>query len=174
MSAPNALAEFVKQLSEEVPPALVEAIQLCAEARSQVHSGEYGDDPEAIHQLLVKNRRQIERMEELVGNLVLLKSRTQQAVNARKAAYDDAYIQAVKKPTIGFGGDYQSAKEKDALFNSSCVEETMSLRKAEKTHGDVFSAWDYCRGLLYGAQANQSDLTTRMKLMSMAYGLEKG
>lgn len=173
MSASNELAEFVAKLSEEVPHALIEAIHQVADSRNLVTSGEYGDDHETIHSMLVKNRRQIERMEEIVGNLVLLRARTQQAVNARKAAYDDAYMEAANKPSIGFG-DYQSAKEKDAHFNASCVEESMSLRKAERTHSDVSSAHEYCRIMLRGAEGNQRDLELRMRLMSVANVLERG
>ena len=166
------LAEYVKQLSGELPPALINAVTDCADARRGITSGDIGDDPETLHRLLVQNRRQIERIEEIVGNLVILKSRTEQAVAARKGAFQDAYNTAMSKPTVGFGSDYQSAKEKDSIAAAASVDESMNLRKAEKTHRDVYSAWDYCRGVLQGARDCQRDLDFRMRAFSLQGRLE--
>lgn len=166
------LAEYVKQLSSELPPALMQAVLDVADARRGISSGDIGDDPETLHNLLVLNRRQIERIEEVVGHLVILKSRTEQAVAARKGAYTDAYNTAMNKPSVGFGSDYQSAKEKDSIAAAGAVEEAMVLRKAEKTHRDVYSAWDYCRGVLQGARDCQRDLDFRMRAFSLQGRLE--
>jgi hypothetical protein len=166
------LAEFVKQLSSELPPALVQAVQDCADARRGISSGDIGDDPETLHNLLVMNRRQIERIEEIVGQLVILKSRTEQTVATRKGLYIDAYNRAMTKPSVGFGSDYQGAKEKDAIAASGAVEEAMDLRKAEKTHRDIYSAWEYCKGVLQGARDCQRDLDFRMRAFSLQGRLE--
>jgi hypothetical protein len=164
--------KILDSMSGEVPGVLIQAVKDAAEARSQVQSGELSDDPVTIHERLLYNRQQIERLEDLTSKFVLLKSRTAQSVAKAKGAYDDAYTAAATKPSIGFA-DFSSAKEKDAYFAAACVTEAIALRKAEALHRDVDSAWDYCRILLRGAEGAQRDLELRMRLISLTSSLER-
>lgn len=127
---------------------------------------------ETLHETLVVNRGMIERLESLTATLGFWKTRTAQAVAARKAEYDDAYMQAATKKNVGFS-DYASAKEKDAHFALGTIEQTMKLRKAEATHRDVDAAWDYCRILLRGAEGVQRDMELRIRLISLRSQLER-
>jgi hypothetical protein len=102
---------------------------------------------EEMHQQLVINRAMIERLEYVTSSLGFMRTRTEQAVATAKAEYDDAYMRAATKKTVGFA-DYASAKEKDAHFALGTVDETLRLRKLEANHRDVTAAWDYCRTLL--------------------------
>lgn len=160
------LSEILESLSDGVAPAILSALEEATEARALVRPGAEEDGVQDLHSQLLTNRRNIERLEYLTAQFVLLKSRTSQAVAARKGAYDDAYMKAATKPSVGFG-DFATAREKDAVFNLSAMDETWQLRKAESMHRDVDSGWDYCRILLRGAEGVQRDLETRIRLMSM-------
>lgn len=168
----NTLPELLSKLSKDVPEPLMKACEDATEARDLVKPGSIEDGVDDLHEQLLTNRVNIERMESLVASLTLLKSRTQQAVSARRGAYDDKYVQVATKPQVGFA-DYTSAKEKDAHFNAQVMEETWELRKAERLHRDADSAWDYCRLLLRGAEGVQRDLETRIRLITLRTQLER-
>lgn len=168
----NSLPDLLKALSKDVPPTIIEACEDATRARELVKPGSVEDGPDDLHEQLLGNRVQIERMEYLVASLTLLKSRSQQSVAASRAAYDDAYAKSATKPSVGFT-DYTTAKEKDAHHNLSAMAELVNLRTAEKTHRDVDSAWDYCRILLRGAEGVQRDLETRIRLITLRSSLER-
>lgn len=168
----KALASILDDLSEEISPTLIEVLKEATRARENVTQGEESAGLPDIHTHLVRNRSMIEFLENATARLTLLKSRTAKAVATRKGAYDDAYMKAATKPSVGFA-DYASAKEKDAHYNLSTIEETMALRKAEAMHRDVESAWDYCRQLLRGAEGVQRDLETRIRLITLTSSLER-
>lgn len=168
------LAEILEGLSSDVNPAVMTALRDATESREMVRPGDTEDSLYDIHNQLVNNRRAIERLEYLTSTLALLKSRTAQAVAARRGAYDDAYMKAATKPSVaGFGNDFTTAKEKDAAFNLAAMDEQLALRKAEAAHRDVESAWDYCRVLLRGAEGVQNDLSTRLRIITLTSQLER-
>lgn len=164
------LEAFVAELSEDVPPQLIEAVKDAAQCRSQVYGGDESASLEEIHGHLIRNRSQIERLEYLTTTLALLRSRTTNIVATRRASYDDAYNKAATKPSIGFN-EYTSAKEKDATANVAATGELFAFRKAEKLHRDVDSAWDFCRVLLRGAESAQRDIETRIRLITLTTSL---
>lgn len=170
------LADIVDKLTEQLHPQLIKAVQGASEARAA--AGQYAKDasvvdgPEELHEALIGSRAQIERLEYYVSQLVLLKAKTAQAVADRRGEYDDAYMKAATAKSVGFA-DYASAKEKDANFNLHTISETMKLRKAEKVHRDVDSAWDYCRILLRGAEGVHRDLEIRIRLISLSGQLDR-
>lgn len=167
------LQGILAKLSTEVAPQIINTLQEATEIRNNVVAGEdVNEDPVVLHNYLLHNRAQIERLENLTAHLVLLKSRTAQLTANKRAAYDDAYMKAATKPSVGFA-DYATAKEKDAHFNLETVDETIQLRKAESLHRDVDSAWDYCRILLRGAEQTQRDIELRIRLISLTSSLEK-
>lgn len=168
----STLAEILSALSVKVVPALLTVVKEAEEARSLVRTGEIEDDPYSLHHQLLYNRKQIERLEYLTSQMVLMKSRAEQQVASARAAYDDAYQKAATKPSVGFSGDYSTAKEKDAYYNLSTVDETIRLRQTEALHRDSYSAWDYCRILLRGAEGVQRDLDQRIRLLTMQGRLE--
>lgn len=168
----SSLPDFLAEFSKDVPEVLKQTVLDAAECRAAIQTGVSEDDPVEFHTYLVKNRSLIERLEYLTSSLVLLKSRTDQAVQHRKGEYDDAYMKAASKPKVGFD-DYTSAKEKDAQFNAAATEELYALRKAEAMHRDVYAAWDYCRILLRGAEGAQRDLETRIRLITLTSQLER-
>ena len=168
----SALTTILNALSTEVSPKIISVLEEAHETRSKVKSGVVSDSPMDLHDQLLHNRQQIERLEFLTSELVLLKSRTVQEVQNRKGLYDDAYTAAATKPSIGFA-DFASAKEKDAHFALGAMDEQINLRKAEKLHRDVDSAWDYTRILLRGAEGVQRDLELRIRLISLTSSLEK-
>lgn len=167
------LENTIAEVTKGVAPGLMEAIHQARDARDAVQSEhESGDHIEGIHAQLLINRANIERLEYLTSSLGLIKARTEQAVAQRKAEYDDAYMHAATKKSVGFS-DYASAKEKDAHFSLGTVEQTIRLRKVESAHRDVVAAWDYCRSLLRGAEAVQRDVELRIRLISLRSNLER-
>lgn len=166
------VSKILESLSSKVAPAIIHALKDASHARDMVIGGETDDGPAELHEQLLHNRRQIERLEHLTSQFVLLKSRAAQQVAAAQGAYDDAYMAAATKKSIGFG-DYTSAKEKDAHFNLATVEETITLRRTLALHRDVESAWDFCRILLRGAEGVQRDLELRLRMISLTNSLER-
>lgn len=172
MSDLQNLENALEALTKDLPVALVEALHEARSCRDSVRSTKPEDDISALHEQLVVNRAMIERLEYLTSSLGLMKSRTEAAVAQRKAEYDDAYVAAATKKTVGFS-DYASAKEKDAHAALGTVNETINLRKAEATHGNVTAAYYYCRELLHGAQGCQRDMETGIRLISLRSQLER-
>lgn len=166
------LSALTSKVTEGMPDVLVRVLHEASDIRSLVKPGNAEDGPSEIHNQLLYNRAQIERLEFLTSRLVVLKSRTAQMVAKARNAYDDAYMKAATSPKIGFA-DYSSAKEKDAHFNANTIAETMELRKAEATHRDIDATWDMCRMLLRGAEGVQRDLELRMRLITLAGQLDR-
>jgi hypothetical protein len=155
-----------------VSQTLIESMQIARAARDDVRAAKADDGMDEMHQQLVVNRAMIERLEYVTSSLGFMKTRTEQAVAQRRAEYDDAYMAAATKKSVGFA-DYASAKEKDAHFALGTVQETLNLRKAEATHRDVTAAWDYCRTLLRGAEGVQRDMELRIRLINLRSQLER-
>lgn len=166
------LEKALATLQATFPPLLVDLVQQARAARDDVRAAKADDGMEELHQQLVVNRAMIERLEYLTSSLGLMKSRSEQWVSSAKAEYEDAYMRAATKPTVGFS-DYATAKEKDAHFALGTIEQTMALRKAENNHRDVVAAWDYCRILLRGAEGVQRDMEMRIRLISLRSQLER-
>lgn len=168
----DGVSQILETLSSAVAPALISALEEASQARNLVKGGEATDGPSDLHDQLLHNRRQIERLEHLTGQFLLLKARSAQQVASRKGAYDDAYMAAATKKAVGFT-DYTSAKEKDAHYNLATLAETLELRKANALYRDVESAWDFCRILLRGAEGVQRDLELRLRIISLNSSLER-
>jgi len=167
------VSKILESLSSKVAPAIIEALEQASNARNLVKAGSTDDGPADIHDQLVSNRKQIERLEHLTSTFVLLKSRAAQQVAAAKGKYEDAYMGAATKPSLGFNNEYVTAKEKDAHYNLSTVAETLELRRAEALYRDVESAHEFCRLMLRGAEGVQRDAELRMRLMSLTSAMEK-
>ncbi len=171
-----ALADLVDQLTEQMHGQLVKAIQQASEARAActelVRNAQIEDGPDELHQTILTTRAQIERLEYLTSQLVLLKAKSAQAVADRKAQLEDAYMKAATSKTVGFS-DYASAKAQDAAHATKTIAETLALRKVERTHRDVDSAWDYCRALLRGAEGVHRDLEIRIRLITLSGQLDR-
>lgn len=163
---------ILSTLNSEVAPQLIKSLSEISEIRKSVHAGSMEDTPVDLHTQLVFNRAAIERLEVLVGQLTLLKARTDDILSKRKAAYDDAYMKAATKPSLSLG-DFSTAKEKDAHFNLAATEEMFAMRKAEAFHRDVYAAWDFARIYLRGAEQTQRDIDTRIRLITITHSLER-
>lgn len=164
--------KILSSLNTEVAPQIIETLGEVSEIRKSIHAGSLDDDPSDLHEQLLFNRASIERLEVIVGNLLLLKARTENILASRQAAYDDAYMKAATKPSMALG-DFSTAKEKDATFNLSATEEMFALRKASAFHRDVYSAWDFSRINLRGAEATQKDIEVRIRLITLNSALER-
>lgn len=166
------LPALLNTLSEGVNPTLIKACTDVSHARSMVMSGDHSDSLDEIHTNLVNNRHQIERIEEITATLLLLRSRTAQALAAKKAVYEDAYASSMTKRRPSFA-EFTSAKEKDANAAAETVAEALEMRKAEKVHRDVESAHEFCRVLLRGAEGTHRDLELRIRIISLSSSLDK-
>lgn len=167
------LFKVLESLSTQVAEPIIKTLHEVTELRTSMSGGTVEDSPVELHRQLLENRWRIEQIEMKTATLTLLKSRTSQAVADAKNAYTDAYQAAATKSTVSFASDYATAKEKDAHYNLSTLEETMVLRAQEKQHRDIESAWEYCRALLRGAEALQHDLSLRVRLITLSSSLER-
>lgn len=167
------LTKILESLSTQVAEPIIKVLRDVTELRQAMHGGTEEDSPHDLHRQLLENRWRIEQIEMKAATLTLLKSRTAQALADAKNAYADAYQAAATKKAVGFGSEYATAKEKDAHYNLSTLEETMMLRAQERQHRDVESAWEYCRMLLRGAEAMQQDLSLRVRLITLSSSLER-
>ncbi len=168
----EAVEKMLSTLSSGVAPQIVSVLERITEVRTAVKAGTMEDTPVDLHTQLVFNRSQIEQMEVVVAQLTLLKARSENILAEKKGEYDDAYSQAAAKPSFSLG-EFASAKEKDAHYSLAATTELFAVRKAEAFHRDVYSAWDYARSLLRGAEATQRDIDTRIRLITLQSNLER-
>lgn len=160
------IEDLLTALSQDLTPTCAVVIKEARSVRDEVSVGEASDAVPDLHDRLLVNRAQIERLEYLTAQMLLARARTQQAVTDAKAEVDDAVMQTATKPSFKIG-EYASAKEKEAHYALGSVEQTMRLRKAERLHRDVDSTWDYCRVLLRGAEQVQRDLESRIRIITI-------
>lgn len=163
----ESLGKMLDALCADLTPTCTKVLGEITALRELVHVGETHDTVPDLHEQLLHNRAQIDIMEALTARMLLTRSRTQQAVSDAKGAVDDAMMNTATKPSARLG-EFASAKEKEAHYMLGAVDQTMTLRKAERLHRDVDSTWDYCRVLLRGAEQVQRDLETRMRMLSVA------
>lgn len=162
----ESLERLFVALSVDLTPTCAQVLYEARAARELVHAGDPHDAVPELHEQLLHNRSRIDYLESLTSRMLLVRSRSQQAVSDAKAAVDDAVMNTAAKPSSRLG-EYASAKEKEVHFALGAVEQTMTLRKAERLHRDVDSTWDYCRVLLRGAEQVQRDLEIRLRMLSV-------
>lgn len=166
------LSELLVKLDAESQEAVVKALRAAKTAREHCEVGQEGDGPEELHKRLLLARANIDRLEHIAAELGRLKAKSQQAVADCRDEYDQAFADSATDKTVGFS-DYATAKEKEAHHDLKAMKQKMAMRKAERRHRDIDSAWEYVRLMHRGAEGVRKDLDTRIRLITLAGQLDR-
>jgi hypothetical protein len=104
--------------------------------------GEFSDGEIAQHTYdrLVMMTRALSRMEKIVADIGLVRSRVKIAVDEAQNAYDDRWREVMQSTRIG---EYTSAQERNATYTASSVQQLLALRRAQRMYADIQELYDY-------------------------------
>ena len=140
----------------------IEAAQL----RSTLHPGEVTDSPQEIHGQVLTAQSVVDRIEEFVGLLTMMKADTAEFVIAAQDELDAAMADVVNNPA-NRRNEYETAVEKNVKIKAATLNEQVKLRQAEKKDRDVGKVLEYMKTLHWGARGVLRTLELRVKLISM-------
>lgn len=163
------LADILKQAWQDVSPSLKAYKQEVDDLRAA--PGEVVEDEtiQTLHARLIESRRSQDRLEAIVADLGLVKSRCKTALAEAQAAYDDAWREKMLSTRIG---EYTSAQERNATYAAAALKELMVLRKTQKMLTEVEEMYDYALFKYRGLDSSRRDVETRMRLLNIEGMLE--
>lgn len=141
------------------------------ELRYEIGPGHQGETLLEIHAKLIVARGNLDRLEEILVNIIRLNGKLKQAVADAKGKLDDAWDKAANGKNIGFSFDGPAPRERYAEYNLRTVHETVEARQAEKVQRQVDTALDVVRTWHRGLDSARRDLETRIRLISLESSL---
>lgn len=163
-------------MSEELRTALSTMMAEALDLRLGVKLPAAGSGLIEIEQSLLDVRRRQDRIEELLGNAIRAKARCHRAANHATAAAHDAFdqaLQAARSGPVMRGGEYVSAKERQAEANLATMSARIAQRNAEDLHMVCEEAVDLLRLTWRGIDGARQDLLTLIRSAAFESHLER-
>lgn len=135
------ISETFSTLWDELVPTLKEYRREAEEVRTTISESYVSG---------VESRVALDRLETIVADLGLIRSRCRIVVSENEDAYEDAWRSTMHKTRIG---EYTSAKERDATYTTGAVEQLIALRRAKRMLADVDEVYEYCLIKYRGAKS---------------------
>jgi len=154
------------EVASNLKPYRVEADELRA-APGEVDIDEHVS---GLHERLIRSRRAQDRMETLLAELGLIKSRVKMAVVEAQNSYDDQWRNVMERTRIG---EYTSAKERDSTYAAGSIEQLIKLRKAQRMLAEVEEVFDYVQLRFRGLDTARREIELRIRIISLESSLER-
>lgn len=122
------------------------------------------ETPQALHERVTLSRRMQDRLEAIVADLGMVRSRCKLAVTEAQDAYDDKWRMAMLKSRTG---EYASAQEKNATYAASAIDELVALRKAKRMLAEVEEVYDYALFKFKGLDGSRRDTESVLRMVSV-------
>lgn len=158
--AGSSLYDRFQQLWSELDPALKAYRTEATELRDAPGEVTHGESLQQLHDRLVNTRRSLDRLEGIIADVGLVKSKCKQMVDDLQETYDQAWIAVMQRTRIG---EYTSAKERDATYTAGALEERVRLRRGQRILDDINSIHEFCLTKFRGLTASQRDTETRLR-----------
>jgi hypothetical protein len=162
----NKFAAFWEDMDETLKQWRNEAVEL----RESIPAPSVSDNIHSLHEQIVAARRAQDRLESIVGDLGLLRSRLRKLVAELQAEFDDKFAQNVINDRVG---EYSSAKAQDARYSAGALVELRNLRKAKKMLLDVEDVYDYVNLRFRGTDSARRDIDSRIRIINLESQLER-
>jgi hypothetical protein len=156
----------------DISPRLLKWVSECTTIRRALDKPDLGDGPHALHKQLLQARRALDRIEEVLTQLVALKARSRAGMLAAKWELESAESKAYNSRKIGFG-EFTTGREKEAWVYSQTVVEKLTLNRLMLLDEEVTATLDIVRTLHRGADSVRRDADTRLRLMTFERSLER-
>ena len=169
-SPTSGLSDSFKQLWADIDPALLNYREEAKALRASVEPPSESDSLDTIHARMVGSRRALDRMEAILAELGLIRSRLRQLVAELQESYDEAWRKAFDSTRVG---EYMSAKEKDAQYALKSLDQLASLRKGEKWLNQAEEVYDYVNLKYRGLLSAHRDYETRIRIITLPGGFER-
>lgn len=154
------LAQILEKLSEHITTAY--------EIRRTVSDHDMPDDPEGLYEWLKRVRAAQDRVEFLLADVLLIRSRVERLKGLTAAEVEDAEI-----ANTGRANDYTSARDRGIEINTK----TLTQRKAHRTTTDAMieaqAAVEIVRTYHRGIDGTRRDIDTRLRAITVISSLER-
>lgn len=156
----------------DLSPRLLQWVAECTAIRRAVDKPDLGDGPHALHKQLLQARRGLDRIEEVLTQLVALKSRTRTGMQAAKWSLEEAESKAYNSRKVAFG-EFATGKEKEAWVYTQTVPEKLALNRLMLLDEEVGATLEVVRTLHRGIDSVRRDTDTRLRIITFERSLER-
>jgi hypothetical protein len=156
----------------DLSPRLLKWVAECTAIRRALDKPDLADGPHALHKQLLQARRGLDRIEEVLTQLIGLKSRTRSGVNGAKWALEEAESKAYTSRRVSFG-EFATGKEKEAWVYTQTVPEKMALNRLLLLDEEVGATLEIVRTLHRGIDSFRRDTDARLRLITFERSLER-
>lgn len=156
----------------DLSPRLLKWVDECTSLRKAVDKPDLADGPHALHKQLLQARRGLDRIEEVLTQLISLKSRSRAGMQAAKWQLEEAESRAYNSRKIAFG-EFATGKEKEAWVYSQVVPEKMALNRLLLLDEEVGATLEIVRTLHRGIDSFRRDTDARLRLITFERSLER-
>lgn len=156
--------------SEEKVAALLNEAR---ELRESLPSGSLADTPADIHAQLLKARAVLDRMEQILAHIIVMKNVSAQQSRAAKAEYEDAWGEVATHAAVGFSHENAAPRERYAKYDQSTVKQQVAAREAENYDSRVWMTLDIVKMWHRSIDGLRQDLNTRLRIVSLNTSLER-
>jgi hypothetical protein len=155
---------------EGIDPTLKEWREEARELRESVGELNGGDSLQTLHEHLIAARRAQTRLEALMADCALLRSRIRKLLLDLDAVYEDKFAENVLNDRTG---EYQSAKAQDARYKAGALSELRNVRQVKNWLTDVEEVYEFIRTKYWGLDAVRDDLKSLVRIISLESQLER-
>lgn len=154
---------------DDDPAWLIEAVKTATDLRDEAKVGGFpSEGPADLHETLLKHRKALDALEEIVARTGRLKARADMVVREKQNVLEDAEVHAETLKS-----EYSTALEKNSHIKAQTVDQRIAWRKAVRQRDQVADAHEYVKTLYRGLDGSRRDLDTRIRLITLQTSLEK-
>jgi hypothetical protein len=156
----------------DLSPRLLKWVSECSAIRKALDKPDLADGPHALHKQLLQARRGLDRIEEVLTQLVALRGRTRAGMLGAKWALEEAESKAYTSRKIAFG-EFTTGREKEAWVYTQTVIEKLGLNRLTLLDEEVGATLEIVRTLHRGIDSFRRDTDSRLRLITFERSLER-
>lgn len=156
----------------DLSPRLLKWVAECTSIRKALDKPDLGDGPHALHKQLLQARRGLDRIEEVLTQLIALKARSRAGMLAAKWDLEEAESKAYNSRKVAFG-EFSTGKEKEAWVYSQTVSEKFALNRLIILDEEVGATLEIVRTLHRGIDSYRRDTDARLRIVTFERSLER-
>jgi hypothetical protein len=155
----------------ELAPQLA-ALVLEAGKLRKLEPPDVGDGPSRLHQQLVWARAALDRVEEIVAQLIALHGRVRHAVLSARHDLEEAENKAYGSRAVSFD-QFDTGRQRSAWVGQRTLAERERAHRVDLLENDVSAALEEVKLVRWGIDGVRRDVQTRVQIMSIERSIER-